>query len=90
MKKVLFILLPFLCSTCLGQNSSVSVEMADALQQNGKIYVVVAVLLIIFAGIVIFLIGMDKKMTKLEKELAELSRRKLISDAPASSTSQKV
>ena len=49
--------------------------MADALQQNGKIYVVVAVLLIIFAGIIIFLMGMDKKISKLEKALEELSQK---------------
>jgi hypothetical protein len=36
-------------------------------RSNDKIYVIVGVLLIIFAGIVIFLISLDRKITKLEK-----------------------
>lgn len=42
-------------------------EMADALRANGKIYVVVTVLATIFAGIIIFLVRLDRKMTKIEK-----------------------
>lgn len=45
-----------------------TVEMADAMRANGKIYVVLAVILTIFAGIVIYLIRLDRKITKLEKE----------------------
>ena len=44
------------------------VTMADKLRSNGKIYVVVAVILIIFAGIIIYLIRLDRKISKLEKE----------------------
>jgi len=47
------------------------VEMADAMRQNGKIYVVVSVIFIIFAGIVFFLYRLDKKVSTLEKEVAE-------------------
>lgn len=46
------------------------VEMADGLRSEGKIYIVVAVLLIIFAGIVLYLINIDKKVSKLEKEIS--------------------
>jgi CcmD family protein len=46
-----------------------SVEMATGLRSNGKIYVVVLVLCIVFIGIIIYLVGIDKKVTKLEKEL---------------------
>jgi CcmD family protein len=45
------------------------VEMADAMRSNGKIYVVVSILLVIFVGIVGFLIFMDRKITRLEKRL---------------------
>ena len=45
-----------------------TVEMADAMRQNGKIYVVVAVILTIFAGIIIYLVRLDRKISKLEKE----------------------
>ncbi len=46
------------------------VEMADDLRSDGKIYIVVAVLLIVFTGIVIYLINIDKKVSKLEKEIS--------------------
>jgi CcmD family protein len=46
-----------------------NVEMADTFRSNGKIYVVVAVILAIFAGIIIYLIRLDKKISRLEKEL---------------------
>lgn len=42
------------------------VEMADTMRSNGKIYVVVAVILAIFIGIIIYLVRLDKKLTKLE------------------------
>jgi hypothetical protein len=51
----------------LAQDNTNGVEMADALRQNGKIYVVVAVILTIFIGIIIYLIRLDKKISKLEK-----------------------
>jgi hypothetical protein len=43
------------------------VEMADTFRSNGKIFVVVAVIVTIFAGIIIYLVRMDRKLTKLEK-----------------------
>lgn len=44
------------------------VEMADGLYSSGKIYIVVGVLMIIFAGIVFYLIQTDRKISRLEKE----------------------
>jgi len=46
-----------------------SVEMADTMRSNGKIYVVAAVILTIFAGIIIYLIRLDRKISRLEKDL---------------------
>ena len=43
------------------------VQMADGMRANGKIYVVVAIIVTIFAGIVLYLIRLDRKLTKLEK-----------------------
>jgi len=43
-------------------------DMADEMRRNGKIYVVVAVLVAIFIGIVLYLIRLDRKLSKLEKE----------------------
>ena len=45
------------------------VEMADVMRSNGKIYVVVAVILTIFAMLIIYLIRLDRKMSKLEKNI---------------------
>ncbi len=43
-------------------------EMADKLRADGKIYVVVMVLATIFAGIFTYLVILDRKISKLEKE----------------------
>jgi len=47
---------------------SAQTEMADTMRANGKIYVVVMVLATIFAGIFAYLIYMDRKISRLEKE----------------------
>lgn len=44
------------------------VEMADAMRANGKIYVVVAVVLTVLAGLFIYLLAVDRKLTRLEKD----------------------
>ena len=41
---------------------------AFEMRHNGKIYVVVAVMLIILMGLILYLIRLDRKITKLEKE----------------------
>lgn len=48
---------------------SAEVEMADAMRSNGKIYVVVAVLLTILAGLFFYLVNTERRLRKLEKEL---------------------
>jgi CcmD family protein len=48
--------------------TSTNVEMADTLRNSGKIYVVVAVIAVIFLGIATYLIYLDKRLSKLEKE----------------------
>jgi len=45
------------------------IEMADALRSSGKIYVVVAVLVLIMTGIFLYLVRLDRKIRKLEKEI---------------------
>jgi CcmD family protein len=44
-------------------------QSQDFLRSTGKIYSVVAVILVIFVGIVIFLYRLDNKLTKLEKQI---------------------
>lgn len=40
----------------------------DVMRNNGKIYVVLAVVIIIMIGFFIYLISVDKKLSKLEKQ----------------------
>ena len=49
------------------QDSS-SVAMADIMRSNGKIYVVVAVVVTIVLGLLAYLISLDKKISRLEKK----------------------
>ena len=42
-------------------------EMADTMRSNGKIYVVVAVCLIILVGLFLYVMTIDRKLTRLEK-----------------------
>jgi CcmD family protein len=46
-------------------------EMADTMRSNGKIYVVVAIVLVILLGLVAYLISVDRKVSNLEKRLPE-------------------
>jgi len=63
-------LLNKILSVLLLLNSQES-ALNELFRSNGKIYVVVAVLCIIFVGIVIYLTVLDKKVSKLEKMLKD-------------------
>jgi hypothetical protein len=58
----------FFAFTAAFSQENQPVEMADAMRSNGKIYVVVAVIITLFLGIIFYLISLDRKLTKLEKE----------------------
>jgi hypothetical protein len=60
-------LIAFLTILLPHTSNAQDVEMADALVANGKIYVVVSVLLVLLAGIFIYLIRLDRRMSRLEK-----------------------
>lgn len=44
--------------------------------ESGKIFVVIAVLLVIFAGIVTYLALLDRRIKRLEKEMNEKNKTK--------------
>ncbi len=72
MKKLfLLVQLLILSFASFAQEQNSGIEMADTLNSNGKIYIVVAVLLIIFIGIIAFLVRMDRKVSKLEEQLRD-------------------
>ena len=67
MKTILSILLfifPFL-------SHAQEIEMAEHMRSEGKIYVVIAVLLSILIGLILFLVSIDRKVSRLEKEVQE-------------------
>ncbi len=65
MKFKLFILLffSFLASNVFAKS------LENPFYANGKIYVVVTIMSIIFAGIVVYLIKIDRQLKRTEKEL---------------------
>jgi len=68
MKKIFVLALLLLsCGFVFGQSNQ-TVEMADALRSSGKIYVVVAIVAIIFTGLAIYLFTIDRRLKKIEKE----------------------
>ncbi|MBC6992433.1 CcmD family protein [Hymenobacter sp. BT491] len=46
-------------------------EMADAMRQSGKIYVVVAVIVTVLVGLLAYLISLDRKISRLEREVRD-------------------
>jgi hypothetical protein len=68
MRKIscLFALLLLLLSTSMLHAQGDS-NMGDTMRSNGRIYVVITVILVILAGLFLYLIRLDRKMSKLEK-----------------------
>ena len=74
MHKKIYALLLLLFFGCIrlaaqAQPDTQHVEMADQLRVSGKIYVVVTVLVVILAGLLLYVIRLDRKISRLEKEL---------------------
>ena len=45
-----------------------TVEMADIMHENGKIFVVIAVISVILTGFLVALISIDKRVKRMEKD----------------------
>lgn len=65
MKRILSIFFALLFSINTFANEHV--EMADELRSSGKIYVVVAVIAVLFIGLFSYLFSIDRKIAKIEK-----------------------
>jgi hypothetical protein len=65
---ILSIIFILFASLVNAQQTAEASPMAFDMRSNGKIYVVVAVLLTIMIGLVLYIISVDKKISKLEKE----------------------
>ena len=66
--KKLFFLLSLLLVSLIGFGQGKKVEMADLMRSNGRIYVVVAVVLTILTGLILYVVRLDRKISKFEKE----------------------
>lgn len=79
MKKYLIIFLLFISLSALAQDGAYSITpedydntniaMADGMRANGKIYVVVAVVMTVFTGLIIYTILIDRKISRIEQEV---------------------
>jgi len=70
MKKYIFALVMALTSGfAFAQEAQNPDALATVMRSNGKIYVVVAVALTVMLGLIVYLFSLDKKITKLEKDL---------------------
>jgi CcmD family protein len=67
MRKLTFLLLLLLSYTGVFAQGT-SVDLDEALRSSGKIYVVVAIICIIFVGLAIYLFTIDRRLKKIEKE----------------------
>jgi len=66
-KKFILLLVTTIASlTIFAQQKDV--KMADFMRSNGRIYVVVAVVLTILIGLIFYIVRLDRKISNLEKE----------------------
>jgi hypothetical protein len=71
-KKIVFLFTSLLCvlpTVILAQAADPQKQYtAFDMRNNGKIYVVVTVMLIILIGLILYVVRLDRKITRLEKE----------------------
>ncbi|MFQ3212862.1 MAG: ABC-type amino acid transport system permease subunit [Marivirga sp.] len=76
--KIISLLVTILAGFCaVGQKMTIenqdysnnSIEMADVMRSEGKIYVLVAIIVVIFIGFIFFLLKTEQKLKKIEKEI---------------------
>ncbi len=68
MIKRLSILFFMVVSFCAQAQEITEPTMADNFRQEGKIYVVIAVMAIVFLSVVVYLLMLERKLKKLEEE----------------------
>lgn len=71
-KSLVTLLLAMASQVAYGQNA----EMADVFRSEGKIYVVVAIVLIVLTGLVLYLFLLDRKLNRLERMIGAKKQTK--------------
>ncbi|MBD1394756.1 CcmD family protein [Mucilaginibacter glaciei] len=68
MKKLILLAAILFCFLAANAQNGQDVTMGDVMRSEGKIYVVVVTMVIVFAGLAIYLFSMDRRLKKIEKE----------------------
>ena len=76
MKTLIKYLLVFVATFVVKPAWAQNAEMADTFRSEGKIYVVVAVILIVLLGLFTYLFLLDRKITRLERMMGEKTQTK--------------
>ncbi|MGZ8557352.1 MAG: CcmD family protein [Chitinophagaceae bacterium] len=50
------------------QEGTAKTDFGETMRSNGRIYVVIAVILTILIGLILYVVRLDRKMSKMEKE----------------------
>lgn len=66
--KLIFTMITLLCISMLSYGQQAEIEMADVLRSSGRIYVVVAVIALLFIGFMLYLFSLDKRIKKIENQ----------------------
>lgn len=72
--KNLFAIMMFMLLAFTSHAQEANVEMADAMRSSGKIYVVIGVIAIIFICVLLLLISIERKLSRLENELKQTKK----------------
>jgi hypothetical protein len=64
-------LLILLVSSFSGMAQQADVEMADQFRADGKIYVVISVVILILVGLFLYLFNLGNRISKIEKEISK-------------------
>lgn len=68
MKKIISLFIFLLMSIVMWAKDGDQNTMGDTMRSNGRIYVVVAVVVTILIGLILYVIRIDRKISKLEKQ----------------------
>lgn len=66
--KLILVLLFTIGFTIQSWGQPADTPMAEMMRSDGRIYVVIAVMLTILAGLIIYLVKLDRRISKMEKE----------------------
>lgn len=69
MKQLLTTLFVLLCTYCVQAQENTGQAPSDGLRAGGKIYVVLAVAVTILVGLILYVIRLDRKISRLEKNV---------------------